>query len=520
MNRALPGVKIGSRLSPLSAYAFQSASFPMVAGALLLPLLAFYMPLSEWHTNEENYFQLAYRRVAPETFSPWSAVFDQSNARIVIEYLYGVLILGLGYDAAHAVARVATAGLYAAGLGVMFASLRLSVVEAIAVVSGFHLLGEHILGGEWLFRGTEAKTLAYGLVFLAIGLAQLGRWRAAFVATAAATWVHFLVGGFWAVALGISALVLMRDGWRRPIAAFGIYLLLIAPLAVIVVRDQVALAMSAATWPDAGAVANLSSDQIYAWRNAHHVSPFVDPALTSYWLRGMAKLAAVVAVYLLLLRRRPSSALLALIVGFALTALVVALGVSYVDRDRMALAKLYLFRPSSATLLLFLVVLLMAVRSAIALRDRLLLNVTLVIIAMGGLLFEIQRDVKNATLLTGVPHQADLIEAVKAASEPNDVVLLDPSTDLSLAVVRLNRLIERPTVVTRKFVPTAPYDVLRWYALLQWRSRLFEQGCGQRDDAVPVKLLVTFSPNGRERIASCGPVIWQGGNTALTRVQR
>ena len=224
-------------------------------------------------------------------------------------------------------------------------------------------------------------------------------------------------------------------------------------------------------------------------------------------------------MYLLLLPRRLSGLLLVPIVGIGLAELVLAVGVSYFDRERLALAKLYMFRPSSATLLCFLVVLLVVVRSAISARYRSILSATLVIVAVGGLLFEVQKDLRNARQSGPVPNQGELIEAVKAASGRNDVVLLDPSVDDNASFVRLNRLIERPTVVTTKFVPTAPHDVRRWYALLQWREKLFENGCQARDDAVPVKLLVSFSADARERIASCGPVIWQRGNTALIRVQ-
>lgn len=505
---------------PLTS-AFEPASWPALAMALLLLLLAFYMPLAGWTSNEENYFQLAHRRVAPEAFTPWSAVFDHSNGRIVSEYLYGALVEGMGYDRAHTVARLATAGLYAVGLGAMLSSFRVSVVEALAIVGGFHILNEHILGGEWLFLGTEPKTLAYGFVFLAIGLAQRGRWRWAFVAGAAATWLHFLVGGFWALALALASTVSMPRERRRLVQALGFYMLLIAPLLVIVARDQFAPGVPAAPWPVPDAPGGLSADSIYAWRNAHHLSPFINPGLMPQWMRGIARLAAVVVVYLMLLRGRPRGSLLVPLVGIGLVELVLALGVSYLDRDRTVLAKLYMFRPSSATLLLFLALLVIEVRDAFAMRYRSIVAAAFVIVAVSGLSLEIQRDVRQARQPASVPHQADLVEAARAASGPDEVVLLDPSMDDDVPVVRLNRLIERPTVVATKFVPTAPHDVRRWHALLQWRESLFNRGCQASDaQAVPVKLLIVFSASTLERVKDCGPVIWQRDDTALIRVQR
>src|SRR5678815_3374766 len=126
----------------MTAWAMEPASFWLLAVSLFVPLLAFYLPISIWTGNEENYLQLAYRRVAPDAFSAWSAVFDHSNARFVGEWLIGGLVKLFDYESAHAIVRVGSAALYATSLAAMFASVRLSIIESVAVVLIFHLVGE------------------------------------------------------------------------------------------------------------------------------------------------------------------------------------------------------------------------------------------------------------------------------------------------------------------------------------------------------------------------------------------
>ena len=503
----------------MTAWATEPASFWMLSVALFVPLLALYLPGSIWTGNEENYFQLAYRRIAPDAFSAWSAVFDHSNARFVGEFLCGGLIKLFGYEFAHVVARVGTAALYATSLAAMFASVRLSIIESCALVMAFHMLGEQILGGEWLFGGSEPKTTAYALIFFAVALANRGRWRTAFAVSAGATWLHFLAGGFWSLALGLCAAWQLRRDWRVAIRALAIYILLVSPLLAIIVHDQLAAA-STLPLPVVGEVAPPDTDQIYALRNARHVSPFIDPAIFPRWVRGMAALGVAIVVFVAVWWRRPASGLLLPLAGIGLAELALAVAASYLDQDRLALAKLYLFRPSSVTLLLLLSVALIAVRAAVPPRFSSLVALALVLVTLRGLHLEYQSDRLELGKSMNVPHQAELIEAVRASSVPDDVVLLDPALDPTLPGIRLNRMIGRPTAVATKFVPTSPQDIRRWYTLLRWRERLFDNGCTRGTGGIPVKLIVTASRSARERVADCGAVVWQRDDMAVVRVGR
>jgi hypothetical protein len=59
------------------------------------------------------------------------------------------------------------------------------------------------LAGEWIVGGVEAKSFAYGFVFLALESLIRGRWRAATLLAGAATAFHVLVGGWTLVGLAV-----------------------------------------------------------------------------------------------------------------------------------------------------------------------------------------------------------------------------------------------------------------------------------------------------------------------------
>lgn len=64
---------------------------------------------------------------------------------------------------------------------------------------------DHNFAGEWLVGGFEAKSLAYGVVLLALADALDGRWSRSAALVGLATGLHALVGGWFGVALAVAA---------------------------------------------------------------------------------------------------------------------------------------------------------------------------------------------------------------------------------------------------------------------------------------------------------------------------
>ncbi|HET8623028.1 MAG TPA: hypothetical protein VFM14_05660 [Gemmatimonadales bacterium] len=491
----------------------RSRSRPLLFGALTLVLVGLLFPF-DWHPNEEGYLQLAYRKVAPQRFSPLHAVFDASFARYAPEVVLGWVLRLFGTTAGQPVLRVGMAIAYAAGLTYLFAALRLSAWDAVLVIVLFVMAGQDLLGGEWLFAGVEPKTLAYALLFFSLGAALRRRWLAAILLSAAATYMHFLVGGFW-------TLVILGLAWRdtrqlgsvaRSVATYAVLTL---PLAVAIAAEQ----STGSTLTADG----LSATRIYAERVAHHASPFADPFAHLKWLPGIATMFALMLALGVVRRRGHVSDSVRLsvleIAYFTLLYLHLAVVLAFFDRHTLVLTKFYLFRPSSLALLLAIVGLVAVLSSELTPRGTAIKGLITAVLGISLAANLVSNGVRTWRRGADLPERPALVAAIQTHTQPTDVVLIEPYRELEGEYVSLHRHIPRPTLVSWKFVPTTPEEILRWHALQQMRVAIFAHGCQARVTE-PVRWLVTLRRETLARVAACGPTVWRRGNVALIRVDR
>ena len=488
----------------------QARGFPVLFATLAF-LLVLQMWPAAWSGNEEHYFQLAYWTFAPERFSPYHPVaLDHSLARFIPLYLMGSVIGWLGYDAAHTLWRMLMALLYASGLAYFLSALRLSPWDALLAMILFLSNEQLLIGGEWLFRSVETKTLAYAALFFAFGLALRRRWTGAAILAAVATYMHFLVGGFWVLVILFVEWLETRE-WRSVLRSGVVYTALVLPQVGLVVWDQIAGAVTPAAL----------ADGIYAERVRSHVAPFTSRRQFWGWSWGIAPwLALSLVLATIWVRHRPAAATAAAVLRWALsglTYLLFALVAAYLDRHTQVLAKLYVFRPAALTLLLGFTAIVALIREllperAAALKALLVLGL---LATSSWRTFHIQVDRFHAARET-IPATRELVSAIAAHTAPGDVVLLDPVGEFELDRLRLHRVLGRPTLVAEKFVPTNPADVLRWDAYLRQRRRLFASGCSGA--TTPIRWLLSFRPAAAARLVNCGPAVWRRGDTVLIRV--
>jgi len=182
---------------------------------LFLLLLCLLPPDGVLSDNEENYFQLGAHFVLAAPISPYTAVVDGAWHRVVNDFLLGGLVHVVGFGAAQIIARALAALAYAAALRALFRRFGLSTIDAILAVGIFALMGQALIGGEWLFNGYEAKVAAYALVLAGLAMVLDGRSYVAALLFAAAIYFHFLVGVFWFFAAVVFTLIAERGQWRR-----------------------------------------------------------------------------------------------------------------------------------------------------------------------------------------------------------------------------------------------------------------------------------------------------------------
>lgn len=485
-------------------------TFPSLVVYLLAPVLLVMLPTGKFDSNEEHYFQLAYRLFAPEAFSPYSAVFDRASGRAASYYLIGSAVAAFGYDGALIVLRVLNSLLYAVGFAALFSALRLSAMDSAFALAVFYLADEGLFGGEWLLRGTEPKTLAYPLILVGFGLGFRNRWGYALPCFVGATYLHFLVGGFWSVAALFYQWLAMRQ-LKTTILTALTYLALSVPLVVSLLVDQLGEGVAAAAGPGA--------DYLYASRSAHHVLPFASTRRFLDWSTPILASIALTAVLVMFIRRSTgTSRTLLVLVVCLLGYLFAALAASAFDRTGVRLGKFYLFRPASLTLLLAIVV---SLRSVNDWRNEALQFVkrAAAIIVIPLFLWSAAKEKLEQIYWPEIPRREvqELKSHIHARSRPDQIVLIEPVRTVWGVAVALPRLLERPTLVSWKFVPTNPHDLQRWYRLLRYTEELFAQGCREPLE-FDVAFLVVLSEARLQAVRNCGEVTYQTNRFTLIRI--
>jgi hypothetical protein len=119
------------------------------------------------------------------------------------------------------------------------------------------------------------------------------------------------------------------------------------------------------------------------------------------------------------------------------------------------------------------------------------------------------------------PNERELVAWLRGNTPLNATVVIEPTerTDWNPPWLAFERIIDRPTLVNFKFVPTQKADIARWYRLVRWRKEVFEGDCG-RTSEYPADYLVTLNVATLTRVAFCGDIVWTNGTYGVVRIAR
>jgi hypothetical protein len=508
------------RLDGLLAPLERSNAFVWTALAVAAVLTLQIEPFRGWSGNEIHYFDLGLRSVRPGQFGPNHAAFDHSVARFASLAIIGGTVVVFGYDVALITLRFVAIAAYATAFAYLARCLKLSRAETLVALMLFILVGQNYFAVEWMFGGVEGKVFAYAAIFASIGLAWRGKDLSAVGSAVLATYLHFLVGGFWGVAV-IGLIGLKSGNVLRMGGALLAYTVLCLPILAILLHEWLF-----APTPDLSDL-DLTVTQIYSvFRNPHHVAPFSGQLRA--WLPGISWMLAATCLMAVLASWEPSERrVLARWLLAMYTYLILSFGLSYFDRHANLLGPLILFRPNSLILLLSIMLGVLWLRQA--LRGDAARTLAIITLAV-GIGFAVPRAVSFADTLMSpqlpltrrlTPSERELVAWLRGNTPPDATVLIEPTTqnvwtDPWLA---FERLIDRPTLVSFKFVPTHKADIARWYRLLRWRKAVFEGHCGKLSDH-PADYLVTLNVATLTRVAICGDVVWTKGAYGVVRIAR
>lgn len=493
--------------------------------ACAIALAAAMLPVS-WSVNEINYFDLAHRFARPDLYGPDHAVFDSSKGRVLSFWILGSVIDVAGFETAKTIFAILNILLYALALTGLAAILGLGPA-AMVIALAIYFAQQSLLGGEWVFQSVEAKTFAYPCVLAGIAAGISGRWVTAIVLAALGTAFHFLVGGFWGVALLAFHALSIRD-WKATLRLLALFAVLVSPLVTLLAFERLGAEIDLTGL-------DLSLAKIYAvYRGSHHIAPFAYGIHTFAfsWFPGAVVHAGLALACLMMHRDFGSLSRFALWVAGLNAYIVAALALAFLDRDTHLLAPLYIFRP--AAIILFLSVLLIIRRVLFAIEPGFLhrLSLPAATISAAFLLPEIALNTARLTL--GNPNSQRLETSIKdeqhgvldwlqANTTPADVVLVEPDVgDGSLAEglafpAGLERLTPAAYYVNFKFVPTAPADMAEWYRRLKDRRAIFDGDCALFS-TLPPNLLVIRHTSVNEALNGCTEVVYSNDVYLILRL--
>jgi len=362
---------------------------------------------------------------------------------------------------------------------------------------------------------------AYAAVLAAIGLAWNARVIWAGILVGLATYFHFLVGGFWALA--ILALIGLKQGnWKIAWRYIGTYVPITLPIAYILFSERVLLPA-----PDISGF-DLSLDQIYSvLRAPHHTAPFSSDQQMRMWLPGSVLLVIVTVLMVPLSRRlegdkRTQVRWILLLNIYLMLCFVVA----FIDRPTYFFGPFYIFRPNSLALFLTLMLGANLLRGVKIGKE---IGILRICAPVAVILVALHRSAIAVTALFVLhqfplersidPSQMELIKWLRQTDSQSTVLIENaPEADWIPRWLAMERLIHRPTFVNFKFVPTERNDLARWYRLIRWKEAVFKGEC-ERISEQPVDYLVILRPATMKTMLACGSLAWTNDTYSVIKVR-
>lgn len=415
--------------------------------------------------NELDVLPLA-KQYADPTWIPGDWYLNQPPGyRLLFETLFGRLIVAWGFLAASLVGRLICYGLVASGLVLIGRRLGLSLPLLLLAIGLFLYTGRQgTAASEWLVGGLEAKSVAYGLVLLAIGLMLEGRYRWMALMLGLATSFHVLVGG-WAF-LAVLGWLALRWNCFKDIRHLGLILLIYLSASAFAIRpvlEQLFLTLPASP---------VTPSYIYVFlRLPHHLNPRSWSSI--WWIKPTLYLLVVTLSVRLWRQQQPGKlseqhTAYRSLLEFTLISLVpFMLGLAIAPLDTQGrLLQYYPFRLGDVMLplntwLLFAC----ALQHTFTGRGRQVLLLVCIVVLSWKCSTQSVHFHKQFLALRQFPQVDPELKALcnwVRKFTPPDATVVSPPVDF----VEFTWLAERPTIAKFKLLPQTKAGILSWYERL------------------------------------------------------
>jgi len=341
--------------------------------------------------------------------------------------------------------------------------------EILLYIAVFILLGQAIVGEEWIFLGVESKAFAYVFLLYSLRYVLERKLLWAVIAGSLVMPFHILVGGWWLAVL--FPVILFDRHAGTLLRRIGILL----PGLIIPAATVVLLLLS---HPEVlSGSGNPVANEIYVkLRNPHHLTLFwpIGPFIYERFPAFVFYVISIAAGFLLGRHTLRNDHLIAREYGFVMIALsavlTVTLIVSLVD-IRFMVSKYYLFRLAALHLLLTIVGLGVVLRQHFGVRALLPAGYALIALVVAGMALRNGAEQRNS-------HEeslryAPMIEYIRGQT-PDEARLLVLSEEDIDRPLSFTRKAQRRRYVLHKMPPALAGQIIRWYDRIQLKQRILD----------------------------------------------
>tara|TARA_B100001250_G_scaffold65148_1_gene51607 strand:+ start:22224 stop:23717 length:1494 start_codon:yes stop_codon:yes gene_type:complete len=425
-------------------------------------------PIGNLSGNEEMYYGLAKKF----TDSNWNGVFSSFIAsgdyRIISDSLIGYMVSFFGFEGTQIIGSILASFLFAHAITKLFNLLDISNVHGLLSIIIFILIGQSLIGREWLFEDFEAKIFSYYFVLLGIkSYLQEKNYQIALYLSLA-TYFHLLVGFSW-FALLLASSVIHNRHYVIAVKSFMLYVLLSSPILIIAAYGF----LGGEFIQDP----NLPSPSyIYSYiRQYKMVLPFYSVStFVVDWLPGiLVHIGLLVGIIFLNTEEDHNlNKLLSLLVVSTIIIFVLLL-ISLFDNEGV-LAKFYPYRYTSLLLLLFITFYTSNLK--LAMKD-LKANLSLVGVIILLPLLLITAAIKSAFEFQEIylddNSKDKLYEFISSNTNAGEIVLIQP--EIEEIFFDFERKVNRPTLVTFKYIPSSKVGLTEWFKRREFKAQVFNR---------------------------------------------
>ena len=425
-------------------------------------------PVGYLSGNEEMYYGLANKFINLDWNGEFSSFIASGDYRFISDSILGYMILFLGFENTQIIGSIIASLLFTHAITLLFNDLGIANKIGILVIVVFLLLGQSFIGREWLFEDFEAKIFAYYFVLLATRYFLVGDNIKLAVFLSLATYFHLLVGFSW-FALFLASSLLFSRSYADNLKSFLIYKILSSPILFIAAYGF--LGTNFEQDPSLP-----SPSYIYSYiRQYKMVLPFYSIShFLINWLPGILLHMGLFAGIILLKRKedQKSDKLYSLLIVSSVI-LILLLVISLFDKEGV-IAKFYPYRYTSLLLFLFITFYLSNINSTFTDQQENLSLISLVILCpflLVNLATNTAYEYKEVYIQDN--NKESLYEYIEANTKKNEIILIHP--ELEEKLFDFERELNRPTLVTFKYIPSSKEGLTEWYKRREFKAQIFQK---------------------------------------------